>query len=113
MRPLSPENVELIFNILHNGLGEVDPNLPGRTSTAFTQLALRLLSEAGEEKEETKAAGQYSIVEAVVDFNLEYKPEWYETKSVLYIENLLETKNFVPTPGFGKFSHDLTESCDD
>lgn len=102
--------VDLLFNAMEKALREIDPNFPAGTAT---QVILRLLSEAGEEKEETKAAGQYTIADAVVDFNLEYKPELFKTESVWYIEDLPETKGFVPTPGFGKISHDLTESCDD
>lgn len=112
-RAITPQNVDLIFNVVQKAFGEVDPNLPAGTVTAFTQVALRLLSEAGEEKEETKAAGQYTLEDAVVEFNLEYQPEWFKMESQWYIEDLAETKNFVPTPGFGKISHDRTESCDD
>ena len=101
---------DLFFSAMEKALREIDPNFPAGTAA---QATLRFLSGAGEEKEETKAAGQYTIADAVDDFNLEYKRDYPKPESVWYIDDLPGTKNFVLSPGFGKISHDLTESCDD
>jgi len=96
------------FDQLFAAASQMDSNLPEGTTTSsyLRKLKSQVLSKTAEkEREATMAAKEFTLSDAVDAFRLIYSPSMtMKSEHFWNIDDMPETKNFVPTPCIGKAS---------